>query len=100
MHKYYYEMKTSDNQTVRYPASGYLIGPSVEMLTGYNIVGIARDTSASDLDSINAFGTAKGYRWNPAIGFYEYVTAAVPVKPGEGYFVLNENITLPEHGLL
>jgi hypothetical protein len=100
-HKYYYEMMAADGTTVtRYPTSGYLTGPTVHLLTGYNLVSIPRDTSASNLGGNAAFGTANSYRWDGALGYYTQVTGSSPVEPAEGYFVSKASTSLPRNDSL
>jgi hypothetical protein len=103
-HKFYIEAKLSDGSLVVYPQAGYIDGPQIEMLNGYNFVGAPRDLSGVLLDGTNAFGTASTFRWVPGgtttnsnQGEFETVdTTKPPVKPGEGYVVWrSNNPTLP-----
>jgi PKD repeat protein len=97
IHKFYFEAKMSDETILRYPESGYITGPEVQLLRGYNLVGIPRDINSADLDGNTAFGTTRTYRWNTDLEYYTKVTTTEPVKAGEGYFVYKEANTLPEH---
>ena len=96
VHKFYLESKTFDGTVLRYPAAGYITGPEVRMLTNYNIAGLPRDIGSLMLDGNAAFGSDLVYRWDTDFEYYKGVTAAEPVKPGEGYFVYSQTNTLPE----
>lgn len=99
VHRYYFELGTSDGETLRHPpGAGYLTGPVVQMLTGYNLVSVPRDINAANLNGFAAFDSSRAYRWDPVLGYYTPVTSAEPARTGEGYFVFNEKITLPELG--
>jgi hypothetical protein len=103
VHKYYFEMKTSDGVIVNYPSSGYITGPTVQLTTGFNIVGAPRDVNSAGLDGAGAFGSPNTYRWvsdsvYTQSGYYVPVTGVDPAVAGEGYFSLNETATLPELG--
>jgi hypothetical protein len=100
VHTYYFEMKSADGTITKYPSSGYMTGPTVHLLTGYNLVSIPRDTSASNLGGNTAFGTANSYRWDGALGYYTQVTGSSPVEPAEGYFVNKASTSLPQHDSL
>jgi hypothetical protein len=100
-HKYYYEVESGNGaKTERYPLSGYLTGPTIHLLNGYNLVGIPRDTGASSLGGSAAFGTPNSYRWDGSLGYYTQVTTADPVQSGEGYFVAKATASLPQHDSL
>jgi uncharacterized repeat protein (TIGR02543 family) len=98
VHKFYFEAKMLDGTTIRYPNTGYITGPVIQLLTGYNLVGIPRNINNANPDSSNAFGTSRTYGWNGTLGYYTKVTTADPVMAGEGYFAYKEADTLPEHG--
>ena len=98
VHKFYFEAKMNDGTILRYPESGYITGPEVQLLTGYNLVGLPRDINSANLDGSMAFGTTRTYRWDSNLGYYTKVTTTEPVKAGEGYFAYKEANTLPEHG--
>lgn len=97
-HKFYIEAKLSDGSLVDYPQTGYIDGPQIEMLNGYNFVGAPRDLSGVLLNGTDAFGTDSGFRWisretttNYNAGYFEVVDATNPIKPGEGYLVSRSN---------
>jgi hypothetical protein len=97
VHKFYFEAKMADGTILRYPESEYITGPEVQMLTGYNLIGIPRDINNANLDGNTAFGTTRTYRWDTDLEYYTKVTTTEPVKAGEGYFVYKNTATLPEH---
>ena len=101
VHKFYFESNMFDGTILRYPDTGYITGPEVRMLTGYNMVGMPRDLGYDILDGSTAFGSASSYRWDADLGYYTDVTTAEPVKSGEGYFVKQESerlLELAEYG--
>jgi hypothetical protein len=95
-HTYYYEMMANDGTVTRYPSSGYLTGPAVHLLTGYNLVGVPRDSGGANLGGSAAFGTPNSYRWDGGLGYYTQVTGSSPVRPAEGYFVVKAATSLPQ----
>lgn len=100
VHKFYFELETSNGTVLRYPETGYITGPSVQLATGYNVVGAPRDINTANLDGQTAFGSSKVYRWISDSsyaygGYYLPVTGAAPAVAGEGYVSLNESATLP-----
>lgn len=95
-HSYYFEAVFYDGTVLRYPETGYLGGPDVQLLTGYNIVGAARDLRNSVIDGKAAFGSTKVYRWDSIQGNYTEVTTLNPVKTGEGYFIYKESSQFPD----
>jgi hypothetical protein len=99
VHKFYFEAKMSNGTIIRYPNTGYITGPVIQLLTGYNLVGIPRNMNDASLDGSTAFGTTRIYRWNGNLGYYTKVTTADPVMADEGYFAYKEAGTLPEHGV-
>jgi hypothetical protein len=97
MHRFFFDATMSDGTTVmRYPQTGLLNGPTVKLLTGYNLLGAPRVVNAAGLDGLLAFNSASTYRWNPDLGYYTQVTTVAPVKAGEGYFSYNASNVLPE----
>ena len=97
VHKFYFESKMFNGAILRYPDTGYITGPEVRLLTGYNMAGMPRDIGYDILDGSAAFGNALTYRWDADLGFYTDVTTAEPVKTGEGYFIYKQEAeTLPE----
>jgi hypothetical protein len=97
IHKYYFEVKTSDGEDVTYPATGFITGPAVQMIEGFGLVGIPRDINAANLNASTAFGSSNTYRWDAATNLYSLVTNTEPAKAGEGYFSSRVSATLPEH---
>ncbi|MHC4278155.1 MAG: hypothetical protein ACYSTI_12660, partial [Planctomycetota bacterium] len=109
-HKFYFYAKKTDNVTeVRLPASGYTDGPTVQVLTNYEMLSAARDIESENLGGSEAFNSTYTYRWvsfGTDIDFnvefngdWELVTPGSPggpAKAGEGYFVLKNSSTLPE----
>ncbi len=97
VHTFYLEAKMSEGILLTYPDTGYITGPEVRLLTGYNLVGMPGDIGSDILDGNTAFGSTSTYRWNADIEYYTKVTTAAPVNTGEGYFVdRQDNYTLPE----
>ena len=103
-HNYYFEVVGSDGTVSRYPSTGHITGPVVELMNGYNMVGIPKDLSGVTLDGMAAFGTGHAYRWRSSgltrgINEGEFIPVDItnPVKTGEGYYVKRETLpTLPE----
>jgi hypothetical protein len=99
-HSFYYLCEDNNNNPLwRYPATGTLPGPRVELLDGKNVIGTPGDIDIAGLDSIDAFNVVQAYRWVPADrlkGSYEKVDSSGAVKAGEGY-VLKRTLdgTLP-----
>lgn len=92
--KFRFKVITGDGKEMTYPPSGYLSGPVVRLLSGYNILGVPRDLTDFALGSSDAFGSSWAYGWNGTQ--YERVTTSIPVETGEGYFVYGESETLPD----
>lgn len=105
-HKYYFEAKLAGGTVMRYPGTGTLDGPVVELLNGRNMVSVPRDLGGANMDGSTAFGSALTYKWvstgltdSSNKGSYVLIDANNPVKPGEGFFtVRNGTGILPEHG--
>ncbi len=100
-HSFYFVAEdNSGNQLWRYPQSGELTGPAVELLNGMNLVGAAINANPYGLSADEAFGQSQVYRWIPdqgPKGTYEQIFKGAPVTSGEGYVIkkaLNE--TLPD----
>lgn len=80
----------------RYPSVGELNGPTVELLNGYNLIGVPRATSGNDGPAL--FGSAAltwiydGAAVQNKRGAYQVVNS---VEPGGGYFVMKQQPTLP-----
>jgi hypothetical protein len=98
VYKFYFEAKTSNGTIIRHPNTGYITGPVIQLLTGFNLVGIPRNINNASLDGRIAFGTTRTYRWHADLGYYTEVTTADPAIVGEGCFAYKEADTLPEHG--
>ena len=104
-HKYYFEAKLANGTIVRYLTTGEIDGPVVELLNGYNMVGVPRDLSGANMDGAAAFSSTPTYRWvsnglttDSNKGSYVTVDSSNPVKSGEGYFISKNSSTLPELG--
>jgi hypothetical protein len=97
-HRFYFKVVTANGTEMRHPQTGYLTGPAIQLLTGYNLVGLPRDVDSLTLDGQAAFGSDYTYRWNPSLGYYTMVTSSEPVSGGKGYFAYRQTPTLPEHG--
>lgn len=90
-HNFHYLVEDANGNLLgRYPQTDSLLGPSVELLDGKNVIGTPGDIEAADLDSVSAFNVALAYRWIPADklnGSYERVETGGPIKAGEGYIL-------------
>ncbi len=95
---YYFEvvLEGGAGSTLRYPASGNIAGPVVDLLNSYAVVGVARDIDSSNHDSTRAFGCMIAYRWvseglstqgGGNKGYFELVNGLKPIKAGEALFV-------------
>ena len=88
-HRFYFTTEDlSGNQVWRYPQSGDLSGPTVELLNGKNVVGVAARIDAYGLDAIETFDDDQVYRWVPELGLggqFTLVDSGAPVASGEGY---------------
>jgi uncharacterized repeat protein (TIGR02543 family) len=94
VHKYYFEVKKFDGTVLTYPTSGYLSGPSVQMMDGYNMLGVPRDLSPTAPDGMTIFGSNDIYTWlstglttDKNYGSYVLVGPVIPIASGEGYYV-------------
>ena len=83
-HKYHFEAVLADGSTLRYPASGEISGPSVQLLNGFNMIGVPR----SGAKFAEAFGGAEAYAWNKTASDYVRLLPGRDVSPGEGFFIL------------
>lgn len=95
VHKFYFMARFFDGTVRRYPETGYITGPDVQLLTGHNLVGAPRNTGDNNLDGYEAFGSTDSYRWNGG-GYYSQIKDGAPVKQGEGYYIVKQAATLPE----
>lgn len=88
LHQFFFSAEDlSGNQAWRYPQSGDLPGPTVELLNGKNVVGIAARINAYALNAPEAFNDDQVYRWIPDTGVngqFE-LTSSAPIASGEGY---------------
>jgi len=96
VHKFYFTAKMSGGTTISYPATGYITGPQIQLLTGNSQVGIPRDLSSATLSGQQALGSSRVYRWLANTQSYTKVTSQNPVKDGEGYSLYKQNKALPE----
>ena len=93
----------SGAQLWRYPQSGDLPGPVVELLDGRNVIGMGSDVNAYGLDALEAFDDKIVYRWIPDSGpngSFKLADSGAPIASGEGY-VLKKAAggTLPDRSL-
>ncbi|MBN1958029.1 MAG: tandem-95 repeat protein [Desulfuromonadales bacterium] len=93
----------SGTQLWRYPASGDLPGPIVELLDGRNVIGMVADINAYGLDALEAFEDKIVYRWiadSGPNGSFKLADTGAPIASGEGY-VLKKAVggTLPDRAL-
>lgn len=101
LHHYYFVAEDSSaNQLWRYPNSGDLNGPVIELLNGRNVLGLAANINAYALDANEAFSQKSVYRWiadSGPRGSFKMVDSGAPVSSGEGY-VLKKTAggTLPD----
>ncbi|MBI5742105.1 MAG: choice-of-anchor D domain-containing protein [Nitrospirae bacterium] len=96
VHTFYFEAMMADGTILRYPDSGYISGPEIRLLPGYNLVGIPRDSGNGSLTSATAFGGAAAYKWDADSGRYVKLSASEPVLEGTGYYVSKQTNTLLE----
>ncbi len=78
----------SDNQVWRYPESGDLPGPVVELLNGKNVVGVAANINGYALNATEVFSDNQVYRWLPAAGAsgqFALTDSGAPIASAEGY---------------
>lgn len=88
-HRYYFVAENhSGAQLWRYPATGDLPGPVVELLSGHNMIGLVGNINPHGLTANELLGVRQVYRWSPAAkkeGDYVMVDNGAPVSSGEGY---------------
>jgi len=94
VHKFYFQVQFFDGTIRRHPEAGYITGPVVQLLRGFNLAGMPRNTGNNYLDGYDAFGSTSSYRWNG--GGYTQIMDSGPVRQGEGYYILKQTATLPE----
>ncbi|MBI5143406.1 MAG: hypothetical protein HZA20_14635, partial [Nitrospirae bacterium] len=83
-HKYHFEAVLADGSTLRYPDSGEISGPSIQLLNGFNMIGVPR----SGARFAEAFGGAEAYAWSKTASDYVRLLPGRDVSPGEGFFIL------------
>ncbi|NOQ42499.1 MAG: hypothetical protein GQ563_08380, partial [Desulfuromusa sp.] len=101
IHRFFFSAEDlSGNQAWRYPQSGDLPGPVVELLNGKNVLGIAADINAYALDANEAVDDKIVYRWIPDSGpkgSFKLADSGAPITSGEGYVLKRASeITLPD----
>ncbi len=99
-HSFHYSVEdSSGSQLWRYPQTGELDGPTVELLNGKNVVGTPGDINSAELTSETALNVDQAYRWVPSTkvwGSYDMVDSGSPAKAGEGYVLRRTaDATLP-----
>jgi len=89
LHRFYFSVEdVSGQQLWRYPQDGDLPGPTVELLNGKNLLGIAADINAYALDEKDVFNNRQVYRWVSGAGTggsFELTDSGAPIASGEGY---------------
>lgn len=104
LHRFYFVAEDlAHNQMWRYPHSGDLPGPVVELLNGRNVLGVAADINAYALDAEEALNDKIVYRWladSGPNGSFKLADSGAPISSGEGY-VLKKAAggTLPDRSL-
>ena len=101
LHQFFYSVEDlSGNQVWRYPQSGDLPGPTVELLNGKNVLGIAANINAYALNANETFNDKGVYRWNPDSGpkgSFKLADSGAPIASGEGYVLKRSSeVTLPD----
>ncbi len=99
-HQFHYLVEDqAGSQLGRYPQTGELEGPTVELLSGKNVIGAPGNIDGELLDGSTAFNVVQAYRYRPSTrlkGSYEKLDNGGPVKAGEGYVLKRtSNRTLP-----
>ena len=85
---YFIAENATGTQLWRYPATGDLPGPAVELLSGHNMVGLVGNVNPHGLTTTEILGVRQVYRWLPTAkkdGAYAMVDSGAPVASGEGY---------------
>lgn len=87
--RYYFVAEdATGTQLWRYPATGDLPGPVVELLSGHNMVGLVGNLNPYGLTTTQVLGLRQVYRWSPAAqksGAYVMVDNGAPIGSAEGY---------------
>jgi len=104
LHRFYFSVEDLSGQQVwRYPQSGDLPGPTVELLNGKNVLGVATDINAYALDANEVFGDKIVYRWiadSGPKGSFKLADSGAPIASGEGYVLKRASgETLPYLGI-
>ncbi|MBD1400918.1 fibronectin type III domain-containing protein [Pelovirga terrestris] len=99
--RYYFVVENAvGTQLWRYPAVGDLPGPTVELLSGHNMVGLVGNLNPYGLTTTETIGVRQVYRWSPSAkkeGAYVMVDSGAPIASGEGYQLRRAtSTTLPD----
>ncbi len=97
---YHFEARDgAGNLVARYPETGELSGPVVELLNGSNLVGLPRDLETTTLTAAETLGSPFALRWvvpaRSGLAGYPYlglVDETGPVRSGELYHVRREQV--------
>ncbi|MFO7578513.1 MAG: putative Ig domain-containing protein [Pelovirga sp.] len=87
-HRFHFELEDRGTIRARFPVSGDLPGPAVELLNGHNLIGIPGNIDPYALSAADVAYDNRLYRWHPDgadSGTFELVDAGAPVAAGEGY---------------
>ena len=88
-HRFYFSAEDpSGYQLWRYPQDGDLPGPTVELLNGRNLSGIAAAINGEGLNASQVFDGGNVYRWiagGGTEGAFELTGSGAPITSGEGY---------------
>jgi hypothetical protein len=105
-HSFFYEaLDETDNLIHRYPNLSELPGPAIELLNGSNMLGLAKDMTATGQGLVELFGSDSIYQWvsdgvttDTNNGSFEALDDTSFPTGGKGYFVVNRelNATLPD----
>ena len=100
-HRYHFVAENSSGSPLwRYPATGDLPGPVVELLSGHNMVGLVGNINPYGLTARELLGVRQVYRWSPTAkkdGAYVMVDTGAPLSSGEGYQLRRStDSTLPD----
>ena len=101
-HQFYFTVEDQSGSPVgRYPENGTLAGPSVQLLNGKNVIGLAAKLNPYGLSAADiCHPESLVYRWVPDAGSngeFELVDAGVPISSSDGYVLKREGETaLPD----
>lgn len=100
LNRFYFVVEDLQGQTKwRFPVTGELPGPTVDLLSGRNLVGIAAHVNPFGLSAGDLVGDNILYRWLPYVGDDPDVESRgsfvelddfIPVAAGEGYLLRHE----------